>query len=197
MRVIAGDAKGRVLATPHGLDIRPTTDRVREAIFSMLDAECLKRTTGGFCFPRVLDLYAGTGALGIEALSRGASHADFVETNPKARAIIAENLRRTGLIDRGAIHGLKVQSALSTFQGTYDLILLDPPYGDPTLPLVLEALGRSPILISGTIVVLEHARSFDVPTQVGRLLRTRSRHHGTTAVSFFVPETPGLVGAGS
>jgi 16S rRNA (guanine966-N2)-methyltransferase len=192
VRVIAGMAKGRPLIVPRGVEVRPTTDRVREAIFSMLSAECMRRTAqaqaaGGFCFERVLDLFAGTGALGIEALSRGAQFVDFVESNARARAAIATNLSRTGFEARGTIHAVTVDRAVSTFRGPYDLILLDPPYSDPATCMVLEALGRFPILSPGAIVVFEHARSLVVPSSVGALQLSRTRHHGTTSVSLLEP----------
>src|SRR5438874_12752325 len=98
MRVIAGSAKGRPLVAPKGLEVRPTTDKVKGAIFSMVDAIAFRRAddVGASPFGRVLDLFAGSGALGIEALSRGAEHVDFVEASAPARAAIVENLRRTG-----------------------------------------------------------------------------------------------------
>jgi 16S rRNA (guanine966-N2)-methyltransferase len=133
----------------------------------------------------VLDLYAGSGALGIEALSRGSEFADFVESNARAREAIRENLRRTGFGDRAAIHALRVGLALSTFTNPYDLILLDPPYDDASVPDVLEAIGHSAILELGGILVIEHARSRDLAPRIGSLQQTRSRHYGTTAVSLF------------
>lgn len=186
VRVIAGVAKGRSLVAPKGLALRPTTDLVKGAIFSMLEAEGFRRGANGrFPFPRVLDLYAGTGALGIEALSRGAEHADFVEANARARAALRENLSRTGLAARASVHGLRAETAVSTFTVPYDLILLDPPYSDPGLPGVLAALGRAVILAEGALLVVEHGRSTDVPAVVGRLRLARTRHHGTTAISLY------------
>ncbi len=191
MRVIAGTAKGRLLIVPKGVELRPTTDKVKEAIFSMLTAEGMKRMDEedgpdtDFPYPRVLDLYAGTGSLGIEALSRGAELVDFVESNRKARAAIEENLRRTGFTSQATVHALRAQGAVSTFKNPYDLILLDPPYDDASVPGVLEALGRAAILVPGGTVVLEHARSRDAGSRAGRLQHVRSRYYGTTAVSLY------------
>jgi 16S rRNA (guanine(966)-N(2))-methyltransferase RsmD len=190
MRVVAGVAKGRRLVAPRSTSIRPTTDRVKEAIFSMLESEAFRRAdegehTASFPFRRVLDLYAGSGALGIEALSRGAEHTDFVEVSPQARAAIAENLRRTGFTDAATIHATRSESAISTLRRAYDLILLDPPYGDEAATQALEKLGTSEILASHAIVILEHARSRAVPDQAGALYRARSRYYGSTAVSLF------------
>lgn len=193
MRVIAGAAKGRTLAVPKRIAIRPTTDRVRGAIFSMLDAAAFRRADGSaretpFPFSRVLDLYAGTGALGIEALSRGAGHCDFVESNPKARAIIDENLRRTGFTSKAAVYGIDAERAVSTFSATYDLILADPPYTDPSVLALIDALGESRLVDEGSLVMVEHARSVEVPTRAGRLHLARSRYHGTSAVALYEVE---------
>jgi 16S rRNA (guanine(966)-N(2))-methyltransferase RsmD len=195
VRVIAGTAKGRPLVAPKGTDIRPTTDKVKGAIFSMLVAEAFRRAedagqTEAFPYRRVLDLYAGSGALGIEALSRGAAHADFVEANPHVRTALRANLERTGLAARAAVHGFKAEIAVSTFTVPYDLILADPPYSDPTLPGLLEALGRSAILAEGALVVVEHARSTVLPLEAGALRLARTRHHGTTSISLYEAHTP-------
>lgn len=190
MRVIAGSAKGRPLTAPRGLAVRPTTDKVKGAIFSMLDAEALRRAENedsDVPFHRVLDLYAGTGGLGIEALSRGAEHCDFVESNPRARSGIEENLRRTGLARQASVHRLGAEAAVSTFRTPYDLILADPPYADPTLPRLIATIGASGIIHERTLVVIEHARSVNLPADCGRLHLARSRYHGTTAISLYTP----------
>lgn len=143
-----------------------------------------------FPFRLVLDLYAGTGALGIEALSRGALHVDFVETSPQARATIQDNLRRTGFAGQGTLHSFPSERAPSIFREPYDLILIDPPYNDPGIPALLEALGRSQLLAEGGVLVLEHARTFQVPGQIDALLLDRVRYHGTTALSLYRRATP-------
>lgn len=196
MRVIAGEAKGRPLVAPKGLALRPTTDKVKGAIFSMIEAIALSRAADDIEAPpwpyaTVLDLYAGTGALGIEALSRGASHVDFVEPSNRARAALIENLRRTGFSPRATVHSTRAQTALSTLRGLYDLILLDPPYGDPSLTSTLGALGASTLLAPEALVVAEHSRSYILPAQVGALVLARQRFHGTTAISLFVNTTDG------
>jgi 16S rRNA (guanine966-N2)-methyltransferase len=190
MRVIAGTAKGRTLVAPKGMATRPTTDKVREAVFSMLMAEGMRRAErdeaeSAFPFPRVLDLYAGSGALGIEALSRGAEWADFVDSNARARAAIQENLRRTGFTDRAAVHALRAEAAASTFRVPYDLILADPPYDDPSALATLETIGSTTILERGGILVLEHARARALAPEAGNLHLMRSRYYGTTAVSLY------------
>ncbi len=191
MRVIAGIAKGRRLLAPKSAAVRPTTDLVKGAIFSMLEAAAYQREEAHatpdaeFPFRRVLDLYAGSGALGIEALSRGAEHADFVEISAPVRAVIAENLRRTGFSAQATIHAMRADVAVTALRGPYDLILLDPPYGDEGTAQVLERLGSSGILSDQAIVVLEHARARPIPEQAGALQLVRSRHHGSTAISLF------------
>jgi 16S rRNA (guanine966-N2)-methyltransferase len=188
MRVISGSAKGRTLTAPRGLAVRPTTDKVKGAIFSMLDAEAFRRAADSedeFAIRRVLDLYAGTGALGIEALSRGAEHCDFVEASAQARAAITENLRRTGLARQAALHAFKAETAVSTFRAPYDLILADPPYADSGLADLLNTIGASGIIHERTLLVIEHARSVELPNDPGRLHLIRSRHHGTTAFTLY------------
>jgi 16S rRNA (guanine(966)-N(2))-methyltransferase RsmD len=188
--VISGEARGKTLTAPKGLAVRPTTDKVKGAIFSMLAAQAFQRADeghegGAFPYRRVLDLCAGTGALGIEALSRGSEHADFVETNPRARAAIHDNLKRTGFEDRATVHAVPAMHAVSTFRTAYDLILLDPPYEDPAIPALLDSLGRSGVLAPGGLLVLEHARGLAVPELAGRLRLTRTRFHGDTAISLY------------
>src|SRR3990172_784908 len=126
MRVIAGEAKGRPLKVPKTGTVRPTTERVREALFSILEAM-------GIEWGRVLDLFAGSGALGIEALSRGGEWADFVEENRRCCATIQENLENTGLAKRAHVYNLKVRHAINLLSPAYDLVLLDPPFRFPHL----------------------------------------------------------------
>jgi 16S rRNA (guanine966-N2)-methyltransferase len=208
MRVIAGVARGRPLQAPARGPMRPTGDKVKGAIFSMLEAEALRRGfdvepddeehDGRFAsavtWPRVLELYAGSGALAIEALSRGARHADLVDSNADARRAIAANLERTGLADRATIHGLTSQAAASTFRGPYDLILLDPPYDAEGVRQVLERLVSGGLLERSGVVVWEHSRSTEPPQWIGapgvdgglQLLRTRQ--HGAASVSLYASE---------
>lgn len=167
-------------------------DKIKGAIFSMIEAEAYRRgaqpNEEGLVFPwrRVLDLYAGSGALAIEALSRGAEHADLVERDPRARATIAANLAATGLAARANVYAMSAERFLSTATGPYDLILLDPPYADPDLERVLAALGRSPLLHAGTVLVLEHARERPPVAQIGPLRLRRTRYHGGTGISLYL-----------
>ena len=205
MRVIAGSARGRPLRAPASADVRPTSDKIKAVIFSMLEAEALKRafepvpadedSDGRFAtavaWPRVLELYAGSGALAIEALSRGATHADLVESSREARQAIAANLERTGLKERAAVHSLTSERAVSTFRGPYDLILLDPPYDAEGVRAVVEQLAAGRLLERSGIIVWEHRRSVTPPEQIAgpdgvpRLQLMRTRSHGSASVSLY------------
>lgn len=189
MRVIAGSAKGRPLTAPPGHHTRPTTDLVREAIFSALEAEAMRRGSepgAPLPFGRVLDLYAGTGALGIEALSRGAEHADFVETNPRARAAIQLNLQRTGFVKQGSVHGFRAEAATEKLGPGYHLILADPPYTDPATASLIAIIGGSNLLNEDGIFVLEYSRGFEPPTEAGALHLDHIRRYGTTYVAYYL-----------
>jgi len=178
MRVIAGMAKGHTLRAPKSARVRPTSDLVRGAIFSMLEAR-------GVDWARVLDLYAGSGALGIEALSRGAGWADFVEQDTRCCAAIRENLERTGLAEQGQVHCMAVRQALLSLQGRYGLVLLDPPYGDPHLAAVLEEIARLGLVNAESVVVVEHSRRAPLPERTGALRAVVNRRHGDTCVSLY------------
>jgi 16S rRNA (guanine966-N2)-methyltransferase len=148
-RIIAGIWGGRRLATPKGSETRPTSDRVREALFSSLESEL-----GGFAGLRVLDLYAGSGALGLEALSRGAVRADFVEANRGAAAVIRRNVAELGLSDASAqVHATTVDRYLGRVSGGFDLVFLDPPYTVPT-DEVTAIVGALP---PGGLIVVERS----------------------------------------
>jgi 16S rRNA (guanine(966)-N(2))-methyltransferase RsmD len=194
---------------PASASTRPTADKIKGAIFSMLEAEAMRRGVepepgdderdGRFAtavaWPKVLELYAGSGALSIEALSRGAEHADMVESSRDARQAITANLTKTGLADRASVHGLTSERAVSTFRGPYDLILLDPPYDAEGVRAVLERLANGGLLERSGVVVWEHSRSTEPPERIGagdaggglRLLR--SRQHGAASVSLYAAET--------
>ena len=179
MRVIAGILGGRRLKAPHGRDTRPTSDRVRESLFMALEP---------LQGQRVVDLFAGSGALGIEALSRGAIRADFVEREAAARRVLEENLESLGLVERGRIWALELPRGLGRLHGELllaDLVLADPPYGGGPAREVLEALGRQGVLKPGARVVLEHHAKDEVPESSGRLARVRVRRHGETMVSTY------------
>jgi 16S rRNA (guanine966-N2)-methyltransferase len=184
MRVIGGSARGRNLKSPPRPraagrpGIRPTSDLVRGAIFDMLDAM-------GADYSRVLDLYAGSGALGIEALSRGEGTADFVDSDAGAAATIAANLAVTGFESRGTLHRLTVERAAARLSGPYTLVLADPPYYDEGALAAVRAIAASPLVDSRTVFVLEHHRRVATPEALGPLALYRSRRHGDTVVSIY------------
>jgi 16S rRNA (guanine966-N2)-methyltransferase len=178
MRVIAGSAKGRRLRGPPGGGTRPTSDLVRGAIFDILyslEAD----------LSRVLDLYAGTGALGIEALSRGAQWCDFVERDRASCDVIRENLAHTGLVDRAKVHCWPVAKAETRLAGPYSLVLADPPYGSDEAESTLAAWGSSPKLTRESVIVLEHSRRRPAPPLLGDRGLLDTRRHGDTCISIY------------
>ncbi len=176
MRVTGGDARGRRLRPPASGETRPTSALVRSAIFNSLAAR-------DFSGARVLDLYAGSGSLGIEALSRGAAWADFVEKNPRQCAIIRDNLALAGLRERARVHCAAVERAIEALEGPYGLVFLDPPYALTDLDGVLERLAARPILGEDAVVVVEHSKRTALRAAYGPLSPARSRQYGDTAVS--------------
>lgn len=179
MRVIAGAHKGRTLKAPTWEGLRPTSDRLRETLFNVLAPRVANA--------RVLDLYAGTGAVGIEALSRGAAHVTFVESDRRAQALVAENLARCGIEEGYAIIRASAARALEMLRGRpsfvpFDIILLDPPYDHP---VAVALNGLDALLAPGGLVVIEHARRSEAPDAVGRLARTRDLVSGDSALAFY------------
>lgn len=178
MRVIAGEAKGHHLKGPPSFATRPMADKIRGALFSML-------ASLGVAPDRVLDLYSGTGAIGIEALSRGATHVDFVEHSPNACAVIRANLAHTKFTDRAQVHQTKVGLFLDRREPAYDLVILDPPYADPEIPTTLARVAASPMVQSGTIVAIGHSPRVSLPDELGRMSRLKERCHGDSCVSVY------------
>jgi 16S rRNA (guanine966-N2)-methyltransferase len=187
MRIISGRLKGRRLATPTWDGLRPTSDRLRETLFNVLAG----RVEGAF----VLDGYAGTGAVGIEALSRGASGVVFVERDGRAAALIAENLRHCGISEGCAI--IRADIARLDQPGgerRFDVILIDPPYNGPDLESCVRR--AAPWLATGGVLVLEHARRRMSPPDAGGLARTRVVNSGDSALSFYRHGSAGTSAAG-
>ena len=175
MRIIAGDYKGRRLQSPQDYSIRPTTDKVKEALFSIL--------TEKIWGSRVLDLFAGSGQLGIEALSRGARSCTFVENNRGAKQVVERNLAHCRLEEQANVVFSDAVSFLNR-SGTYDLVLLDPPYGKGILQRVLAALV--PRLSDDAMVVCESGRDEELPAQVGSFVLDRERRHGKTKIALYL-----------
>jgi 16S rRNA (guanine966-N2)-methyltransferase len=183
MRIIAGTCRGRRLKAPPGSRVRPTSDSLRETLFNVLGP-----TLDG---ARVLDAFAGTGALGLEAISRGAVHATFVERDPAALRVLRENIDACGaaeacVIIRGDFPSVRLRS--SSFGGTsFDLVLLDPPYEIEDLPAIVA--GAAAFVAPQGRVVLEHSRRRTAPETAGPLRRTRVLTAGDSALSFYAPES--------
>lgn len=177
MRVITGAAKGRRLLTPKSKRIRPALDQVKESVFNILfDVRDQS----------VLDLYAGTGSMGIEALSRGAAHATFVDDFISAIALIRKNLERCGFRDRASVIKSPVRAAirrLSKSGKTFDIIFVDPPYLKNCVNPTLEALAQSSVIAPSSIIIVEHHPKEPIEEMEG-LKITDSRRYGQTIVSF-------------
>ena len=176
MRVIAGTARGRPLVAPRGAATRPIADRVKETLFAILGARVVDAS--------VLDLYAGSGAIGIEALSRGAVHCDFVEQDRRALLAIRENVRRAGVGDRASVHAADVGAYLGRLGADRPgLVFLDPPYAERAILAPLERIA-SHLAPGGAVVVKHHWRT-SIPEPTG-LSRWHERRFGETSLTFLV-----------
>ncbi len=179
MRVISGQCKGKRLFSVKGLNLRPTSDRVKEAIFDILQNQIEGR--------EVLDLFAGTGALGIEALSRGARRAVFVESSPRCLTALRKNIEECRFQDRAQVLAREVKSGIKILEAkgeSFQFIFLDPPYEKGFALKTLKALAVSPIVSSDTLIVAEHAVSEEI-SSIPPLQRVDARKYGGTRVSFF------------
>ncbi len=182
MRVVAGRQKGRRLKEPGGQDLRPTSARVREALLSILG----HRIEGA----RVLDLYAGTGALGLESLSRGAREVVFVDNHAASIRILRENVDRCGYHDQCTIVSQDVGTFLTAppppdEPPAFDLIFMDPPYHATDLAQLLERLDLSGTIAAQGTIILEHFFKHKVPGRTGALVQTRQSRYGDTMLSFY------------
>ena len=177
MRVITGKARGVQLKTPEGLQTRPTTDRVKEAMFSIIH----------FDIPgaRVLDLFGGTGQLGIEALSRGAKSAVFVDGSEKACSLIRENLKRARLEGEGRVVRSDYLDYLKRCRETFDIILLDPPYAEVFLENALKCISEIDILQTGGIIVAERPLGKELPWEFEGFERSRDYKYGKTMLTIY------------
>ena len=175
MRVITGKARGVQLKTPDGLQTRPTTDRVKEALFSIIQFEI----PGS----RVLDLFGGTGQLGIEALSRDAKSATFVDAREESCRLIRENLKRTRL--EGKVIRGDYLEYLKRCKETFDIIFLDPPYAEVFLENALKCITEIDILQSGGIIVAERPVGKELPWEFAGFTRSRDYKYGNTLLTIY------------
>jgi 16S rRNA (guanine(966)-N(2))-methyltransferase RsmD len=186
MRVIAGSARGVRLVVPAGIQTRPTADRVKEALFSIISSQ------REFADSRVLDICAGTGSLGIEALSRGAASCCFIEQERPVLTILKKNLFRAGLEERGeylALDALKGLKLLSQQGKTFDIVFLDPPYSSNLYTLVLGELCTLSLLSNEALLVAECSSRMSLAEQYGMFVRVDRRVYGDTALEFFARES--------
>lgn len=178
LRVIGGSLGGRNLKGPPRTGVRPTTDRVREALFQILGEDFLEDL-------RVLDLYSGTGALGIEALSRGASWCDFVEADSKAADVIRENLTRTALLDVAKVYPVPVARAIPRLTPAYGLVVADPPYEYDRAKEELAQVIAQGLLAQDGILAVEHAQRTIWPDALGDRKQLTSRRYGDTRITLY------------
>lgn len=181
MRVIAGTAKGVHLESPKDGRIRPTLDRVRESLFNILAPRIPDA--------RFLDLFAGTGANGIEALSRGAAFCEFIDSAREARTVIEANLVLAKVRERGSILACTLPQGLSELSEGYDMVFADPPYEFDQHRELLARLGRKGLLVAGGCVIVEHEVSNALEERVGSFTRYRLSRYGRVALSFYERES--------
>ncbi|MDY0039869.1 MAG: 16S rRNA (guanine(966)-N(2))-methyltransferase RsmD [Desulforhabdus sp.] len=185
MRIVAGEFRGRKLHSPKNSNIRPTSDRVRESIFNIIMPHLPNAS--------ILDLFAGTGALGLEALSRGAAQAVFVDDNSVAIRLIKENIKLCGAQDRVEVFQGAVDRVLSRLAkqermiGRFHVVFLDPPYGKGFLERTIVSM--TPLVGPAALAVAEHHRREVLPPRLGDWALTRERKYGDTKVSFYLRET--------
>ena len=180
MRVITGKARGVVLKTPDGMQTRPTADRVKEALFSIIQFEL----PGA----RVLDLFGGTGQLGIEALSRGAKCAVFVDAREEACKLIRENLKRTGLDHDAQVVRADYLAYLNRCKESFDIILLDPPYAEVFLENALKLIVEIDILQTNGIIITERPLGKELPWEFEGYTRSKDYKYGNTLLALYRKE---------
>jgi 16S rRNA (guanine(966)-N(2))-methyltransferase RsmD len=185
MRIVAGKYRSRILKSLKGNALRPTSDRLRETLFNVLGPD----VSGS----RFLDIFAGTGAVGIEALSRGATEAVFIESHAPAAVLIRRNLESLQITNGANILPLDALRALEKLaarrkptDAPFDFAFLDPPYAEKEqYDRALRFLGSAPFLSTGSVVIAEHRRTHELPQRFGRLIQTRILRQGDAALSFF------------
>jgi len=177
MRVVAGKARGVVLKTPEGMQTRPTADRVKEALFSIIQFEIPGAS--------VLDLFGGTGQLGIEAISRGAKHAVFVDANESACRLIRENLRRANMEAEGTVLRCDYMQYLEHCRKKFSIILLDPPYSEVFLENAIKKITEIDILQSGGIIITERSADKAFLFTHPDFVRSKDYKYGNTMLTLF------------
>ena len=180
MRIISGSRRGKKLLAPKGDRVRPTEDRVKEALFGIIQFQ-----VPGASF---LDLFAGTGQMGIESISRGAARAAFVENAPESLAVLGKNLEATGFAPQAQVVRADVLDYWHTASQRFDLVFADPPYREGLLPQVLALLPR--VLLPDGEAFCEHPRGEELPDRVGPLLKIKTYGYGKTGLTRYRLEAP-------
>lgn len=184
MRVIAGDFKGRRLDPIEGMDIRPTSDKVKESLFNILGNSVIDSV--------FLDLFGGTGAIGIEALSRGAKHVVFIDSSAKSIKVLKGNLDKLNIKDKAEVYNTDYSTAISKlykYGRQFDIVFIDPPYRVGIAESALKEIDKNPILAQSGIIVVEHDTKDDMPEKAGKLFKYRIKHYGSTSLSFYSHST--------
>lgn len=180
MRVIAGEYRGRTLERIEGMDIRPTADKVKGSIFNILGNAVIDCS--------FLDLFGGTGGVGIEALSRGARHVVFIDAGIKSIKVLKDNLEHLNIKENVEVYHTDYETAikkLSQFNKQFDIIFIDPPYRNGMAQNALVNIDRNPILTQSGIIIVEHDSKEDMPQKVGSLVKYRVKQYSNTSLSFY------------
>ena len=183
MRVISGKARGLKLDTPKNLDVRPTTDRVKESLFNIINPYIRESN--------ILDLFAGTGSLGIECLSRGAKNCVFVDKSKESIGIVKSNIKKARVENESVVFNLDFKDAVSRLQGQkskFDVIFMDPPYYKEMFIDALEKIDNANLLDEDGIIVVEHDTKDILPDKVNRLEKTKDKKYGNTTLTFYKME---------
>lgn len=180
MRVVAGEFRGRRLDSIEGLDVRPTSDKVKESLFNILGSSVIDSI--------FLDLFGGTGGIGIEALSRGAKHVVFIDSGIKSIKVLKGNLDKLNIKDNAEVFHTDYSTAISKlykYKRKFDIIFVDPPYRVGIAESALEEIDKNLILTESGIIVVEHDSRDEMPQRVGKLYKYRIKQYGSTGLSFY------------
>jgi 16S rRNA (guanine(966)-N(2))-methyltransferase RsmD len=180
VRVISGKAGGLRLKTLDGLKTRPTADRIKESLFNIINLLVNKAD--------VLDLFAGSGALGIESLSRGAKFTTFIDNNKESIAVIKSNLLHTGLEQQSEVYQTDFETGLKKLKEAnrkYNIIFLDPPYGKGLEFKAIEEITKHKLLKTDGVIILENEQKDDLPQEIAAMVKTDTRNYGRTSISFY------------
>ena len=177
MRIVGGSARGRRVKSPPG-HVRPTSDRVREALFSIIQ-NSIKDAT-------FLDLFAGSGAIGLEALSRGARHVVFVDDNAARAAAISRHIEEFGWTDRATVLRLTAKRFLAKSQKTFDIVFLDPPYHSDQMNTAISRIAEGGVVVDGGLLVLEHSSSSPTDEKITGFLPAKRYRYGDTTLSIYL-----------